>query len=131
LLRAISEVPFRPLHTGRRGGPVGRLRSLQPSSRSPKPKILLVIPTITLGDGSCRTLRASGVDQRLPVARRVLAEPAGRGLQGEDTGPIQEVFAIEAARGDTAWISDDLYEIIRKCGLPHSESPCGCESDGP
>lgn len=28
---------------------------------------------------------------------------------------------IEAARGDTAWIKWPLFEILRKCGLPHAE----------
>jgi hypothetical protein len=33
---------------------------------------------------------------------------------------------IEAARGDTAWISPPLFETLRKCCLRHGNTPCGC-----
>lgn len=58
-----------------------------------------------------------------PEQCRLVCVFADSGMPVNSVEPVPlGATSIEAARGDTAWISDRLYAILRKCGLPHAET---------
>jgi hypothetical protein len=69
---------------------------------------------------------------RSPEQCRLVCVFADSGTPANSVEPVPLGAAhIEAARSDTAWIPDRLYDIIRECCLPHADTPCGCGSAEP